>query len=189
MYNLTKRSMDHFLNFFKSEEQKEEEFKDFLKAEYKKDWQAALAWYKEEEELKNIKDKIKKLSEEIIPEAMLSMNLEQLKLDNGVKITVVDNIYAHISEAKKPEAYNWLRDNGLGSIIKNQISVQFDKTQDADAIALKSRLSNEGLPVTHQESIHPSTLKSTVKELVKKGISVPDDTFNIYIGKKTKVQN
>ena len=47
MYNLTKRSMDHFLNFFKSEEQKEEEFKDFLKAEYKKDWQAALAWYKD----------------------------------------------------------------------------------------------------------------------------------------------
>jgi len=142
-----------------------------------------------EDELKGIKDKIKKLSEEIIPEAMLGLNLEQLKLDNGVKISVVDNIYAHISEAKKPEAYNWLRDNGLGSIIKNQISVQFDKTQDADAIALKSRLSNEGLPVTHQESIHPSTLKSTVKELVKKGISVPDDTFNIYIGKKTKVQN
>ncbi len=53
MYNLTKRSMDHFLNFFKSEEKKEEEFKDFLKAEYKKDWQAALAWYREEGTLPN----------------------------------------------------------------------------------------------------------------------------------------
>lgn len=152
-----------------------------------------IKWQKVEEakeaELKDIKDKIKKLSEEIIPEAMLSLNLEQLKLDNGVKISIVDNVYAHISEEKKSLAYDWLRDNGHGSIIKNQISVHFDKTQDADAMILKQRLSNEGLPVTHQESIHPSTLKSTMKELIKKGISVPEDTFNIYIGKKTRVQN
>ena len=67
--------------------------------------------------------------------------------------------------------------------------MQFDKTQDSDAIALKDRLSNEGLPVTHKESIHPSTLKSTVKELVKKGINVPEDTFNIFIGKKAKIQS
>lgn len=141
-----------------------------------------------QEEIKSIQDKIKKLSEEIIPEAMLTLGLDQLKLDNGLKLSVVDNVYAHISEEKKPEAYNWLRNNNLGSIIKNEIGVQFDKTQDAEAMDLKARLSSEGLPVTHKESIHPSTLKSTVKELVKKGVAVPEDTFNIYIGKKTRIQ-
>ena len=141
-----------------------------------------------QEELKSIQDKIKKLSEEIIPEAMLTLGLDQFKLDNGLKLSVVDNVYAHISEEKKPEAYNWLRDNNLGSIIKNEIGVQFDKTQDAEAMDLKARLSSEGLPVTHKDSIHPSTLRSTVKELVKKGVAVPEDTFNIYIGKKTRIQ-
>ena len=53
MFNLTNRAKQHFLNFFKSEDQKEEEFKDFLKAEYKKDWQAAYAWYLEEGTLPN----------------------------------------------------------------------------------------------------------------------------------------
>ena len=53
MYNLTKRSMIHFLNFFKSDDEREEELKDFLKAEYKKDWQAAYAWYLEEGTLPN----------------------------------------------------------------------------------------------------------------------------------------
>jgi hypothetical protein len=101
-------------------------------------------------------------------------------------LSVVDNVYAYISEENKPTCYNWLRDNNLGSIIKNEIGVQFDKTQDAEAIDLKARLSSEGLPVTHKESIHPSTLKSTMKELVKKGISVPD-AFNIHIGKKTRI--
>ena len=141
-----------------------------------------------EAELKDIKDKVRKMSEEIIPEAMQQLNLQQLKLDNGVKISIVDNVYAHISEEKKPKAYDWFRGNGLGSIIKSEVGVQFDKTQDSDAVALKERLISEGLPVTHKESIHPSTLKSTIKELVQKGIDVPDDTFNIFIGKKTKIQ-
>ena len=53
MFNLTKRSIDHFLNFFKSEEKKEQELIDFIKAEYKKDWKAAYAWYLEEGTLPN----------------------------------------------------------------------------------------------------------------------------------------
>ena len=53
MFNLTKRSLNHFLNFFKSDDDKEQELKDFLKAEYKKDWKAAYAWYLEEGTLPN----------------------------------------------------------------------------------------------------------------------------------------
>jgi hypothetical protein len=53
MYNLTNKAKEHFLNFFKSDVDKEEELKDFLKAEYKKDWKAAYAWYLEEGTLPN----------------------------------------------------------------------------------------------------------------------------------------
>ena len=48
MFNLTKRSMDHFLNFFKPKKDKDEDIKDFCQAEYKKDWYAAYRTYKEE---------------------------------------------------------------------------------------------------------------------------------------------
>lgn len=47
MFNLTKRSMNHLLNFF-TQEDPEEGLKDFLKSEYKKDWYAAYQTYKEE---------------------------------------------------------------------------------------------------------------------------------------------
>jgi len=53
MFNLTNKAKNHFLNFFKSDDDKEEELKDFLKAEYKKDWKAAYAWYLEEGTLPN----------------------------------------------------------------------------------------------------------------------------------------
>jgi len=53
MFSITNRAKTHFLNFFKSDDDKEEELKDFLKAEYKKDWKAAYAWYLEEGTLPN----------------------------------------------------------------------------------------------------------------------------------------
>ena len=47
MYNLTAKAMNHFLNFFKSED-KDETIKDFCQAEYKKDWYAAYMTFKQE---------------------------------------------------------------------------------------------------------------------------------------------
>jgi hypothetical protein len=47
MYNLTTKAMNHFLNFFKSED-KDETIKDFCQAEYKKDWYAAYMTFKQE---------------------------------------------------------------------------------------------------------------------------------------------
>ena len=48
MFNLTKRSMDHFLNFFKSKEDKDEKIKEFCQTEYKHDWYAAYMTFKQE---------------------------------------------------------------------------------------------------------------------------------------------
>jgi hypothetical protein len=36
-------------------------------------------------------------------------------------------------------------------------------------------------------SVHPSTLKATVRQLVKDGKSIPDNVFNLFIGQKTKI--
>ena len=47
MFNLTKRSMKHFLNFFNKED-KDQDIKDYCQAEYKKDWYAAYMTFKEE---------------------------------------------------------------------------------------------------------------------------------------------
>jgi hypothetical protein len=45
--------MDHFLNFFKSKEDKDEEIKEFCQAEYKKDWYAAYITFKQEGQFPN----------------------------------------------------------------------------------------------------------------------------------------
>ena len=53
MFNLTKRSMNHFLNFFKPKVDRDEGVKQFCQSEYKKDWYAAYMTFKEEGKFPN----------------------------------------------------------------------------------------------------------------------------------------
>jgi len=48
MFNLTKRSMNHFLNLFAKKGDKDEGIKQYCQSEYKKDWYAAYVTFKEE---------------------------------------------------------------------------------------------------------------------------------------------
>ena len=58
---------------------------------------------------------------------MSEMGLSELKLQDGSHLKVSTSYKAHITEANKEAAYNWLRNNGLGDIIKNEISVSFGR--------------------------------------------------------------
>ena len=79
----------------------------------------------QEDNLKNTKKDIERLSGEVIPTMMSEMGLAELKLEDGSHLKVSTSYKAHITEANKEMAFNWLRDNGLGDIIMNEISVSF----------------------------------------------------------------
>ena len=102
----------------------------------------------EEDNIKNTKKDIERLSGEVIPTMMTEMGLSELKLQDGSHLKVSTSYKAHITEANKEMAFNWLRDNGLGDIIKNEISVSFGRGEDNKAahyaeLAQESRVSTD----------------------------------------------
>ena len=76
-----------------------------------------------ENNLKDLKKEHDRLSGEVIPTMMAEMGLSHLKLTDGSTVDVKPNYSASISIANRDKAFNWLRENGLGDIIKNEISV------------------------------------------------------------------
>ena len=75
-----------------------------------------------EEALKNKKKNHDHLSGEIIPTMMSEMGLSHIKLMDGSSVDVKPNYSANITIANREAAFNWLRNNGLGDIIKNDIT-------------------------------------------------------------------
>ena len=98
----------------------------------------------QEENIKNTKKELEHLSGEVIPTMMAEMGLSHLKLMDGSSVDVKPFYSASITVANKEKAFNWLRNNGLGDIIKNEISVSFGRNEDnkaADYAVLAQELS------------------------------------------------
>ena len=64
---------------------------------------------------------------------MSEMGLSHIKLMDGSSVDVKPNYSANITIANREAAFNWLRNNGLGDIIKNEILVSFGRNEDNKA--------------------------------------------------------
>ena len=140
-----------------------------------------------EEALKNKKKDLERVSGEIIPTLLSEMGLSSLKLADGSAVDVKPYYSASISVSNKEKAYSWLRTNGLGDIIKNEISVSFGRNEDNKAAEYADLAKRQGFQPTQKLKVEPMTLKALVRERVEAGKDMPTDIFNVFVGNRTKI--
>ena len=142
----------------------------------------------QEDAIKQKKKEIEHLSGEVIPTMLSEMGLSFLKLADGSSVEVKTNYSATITQAKKEEAFNWLRENGLGDIIKNEISVSFGRNEDNKAADYAELAKGQGLEPRQKLKVEPMTLKALVRERIEAGKEMPTELFNVFIGNKTTIK-
>jgi len=140
-----------------------------------------------EEHTKNLKEKAKQLSNFDIPKMMQEMNITKLKLKDGASIEVSAFYNARITSEKQEEAFNWLRNNGLGDIIKNDVTVTFGRGEDNKATAYAVLARGQGYEPVQKIGVHTQTLKAVVRERTESGQDMPADLFNTFVGNQTKI--
>ena len=154
-----------------------------------KDLQAQQEQLQQQEDaIKQKKKEIEHLSGEVIPTMLSEMGLSFLKLADGSSVEVKTNYSATITQAKKEEAFKWLRENGLGDIIKNEISVSFGRNEDNKAADYAELAKGQGLEPRQKLKVEPMTLKALVRERIEAGKDMPTELFNIYVGNKTTIK-
>jgi len=142
----------------------------------------------QEDAIKQKKKDIDHLSGEIIPTMLSEMGLSFLKLQDGSSVEVKTNYSATITQANKEAAFNWLRENGLSDIIKNEISVSFGRNEDNKAADYAELAKGQGLEPQQKLKVEPMTLKALVRERMEAGKEMPTELFNIFVGNKTTIK-
>jgi hypothetical protein len=107
--------------------------------------------------------KERELAEQVIPSLMGSLGYKKdtlLPLPSGATIELKEQVFARIPVDKKQEAFDWLRDNDEGGMIKEEV-------------------------VT---SVHPQTLKAWVRGKLEEGVELPQDLFSIFVQKVAKTK-
>tara|TARA_R100000541_G_scaffold9318_3_gene16889 strand:- start:1532 stop:2098 length:567 start_codon:yes stop_codon:yes gene_type:complete len=140
-----------------------------------------------EDNLKKKKEAADKISEEVIPEIMDNMKLKTLKLQDGSAIEVKEIYGASIPVANREGAYKWLRDNDLGDLIKNEITVSFGRGEDNKANDYASLAETNGYQPSQKMKVEPMTLKALYRERVESNQDLPSEHFNLFKGNKTKI--
>ena len=142
----------------------------------------------QEDNLKKTKKEFEHLSGEVIPTMMAEMGLSHLKLMDGSSVDVKPHYSANISVANREKAFNWLRENGLGDIIKNEISVSFGRNEDNKAADYAALAEERGFQPTQKLKVEPMTLKALVRERLEAGKEMPTEIFNVFVGNKTTIK-
>ena len=142
---------------------------------------------KDEERLSQKKAQADKLSQQVIPEIMDSMKLKTMKLKDGSAIEVKEIYSATIPLDKREGAFNWLRNNDLGDLIKNEITVSFGRNEDNKASEYANLAESNGYQPVQKLKVEPMTLKALYRERVEKNLDLPSEHFNLFKGNKTKI--
>ena len=141
-----------------------------------------------EENLKQKKKDLDVISAEVIPTMMSEMGLSQLKLMDGSMIDVKPFYNATITVANRESAFNWLRQNGLGDIIKNEMVVSFGRGEDNKAAEYAELAKSQGLQPAQKLKVEPMTLKALVRQRIEAGQEMPTEIFSIFVGNKTTIK-
>jgi len=140
-----------------------------------------------EEALADLKLEFKDISQQKLPDAMRECNLAEIKLSDGSKVSVQQFYSARIGKEREEEAFAWLKQNGHEDIIKNVVSVQFGRGEDESAVGVLDTLTAQGYTPSNKRWVEPMTLKAFAREQVENGTDLPFETFNVYVGQKTKI--
>tara|TARA_A100000171_G_scaffold51767_1_gene67196 strand:- start:1004 stop:1549 length:546 start_codon:yes stop_codon:yes gene_type:complete len=141
-----------------------------------------------EDNIKNLRNEERLLSENEIPNLMQQSGISSLKLTDGSSVEVKPFYAAKIPTSKTDEAFDWLSSNGYGDLIKNQVSLTFGKSEDNAANSLVEDLKSKGHNVSQKKKVEPMTLKAFVREQIQSGQKLPMDLFGVYVSNKTTIK-
>ena len=140
-----------------------------------------------EESVLKLKEKAKTLSQYEIPMMMEEMHITKLKLKDGESVEIKKIYGASIPQEHQEAAFTWLRENDLGDIIKNDITVTFGRGEDNKAASYAELAKGQGFEPVQKIGVNPMTLKALVRERLQSGQDVPADLFKPFEGNQTKI--
>ncbi len=140
-----------------------------------------------EESINKLKEQARTLSQVEIPAMMQEMHITKLKLKDGESVEVKPFYSAAIIPEVQEQAFTWLRNNGLGDIIKNDITVTFGRGEDNKAAQYAVLARGQGFEPVQKVGVHAQTLKAVVRERLESGQEMPSDLFKTFAGNQTKI--
>jgi len=141
-----------------------------------------------EKQLKQTKQDLLQLTDRDLPDMMLEVGMLKFSLGDGAEVTLKATYGGYIKLENRPQAFEWLRENGYDDIIKNKVSSTFGRGEDDQANAFVAFAKKEGYEVDQKMDIAPQTLKKFIKIMTTEGNDYPSTLFGAHNGQRAVIK-
>lgn len=144
-----------------------------------------------ENDLTLTKEKLRRVMEQDLPEAMDEVGMSKFVLDDGTTVTIKPFYSASIPEDRKEEAFEWLKEHDFDGMIKAEVKVSFGKGEFEVAQSFLNFIrgfNEKAIDPDYKENVHWQTLRAWVKEQVEGGAAIPLDMFGVFVGRKADLK-
>ena len=152
-----------------------------------------------ESALAALKQVQRQISEVDIPTKMKEMGMLEFVTTEGVKLKVKSFYTGYIPTIKaclksqelaerRQKCIDYLSKDENSSLVKNELSISFSKTQHNEAKDLKAELEKKGYAPTLNESVNANSLKSHINVVKEKGLEFDDELFKVFLKTETKIE-
>lgn len=142
-----------------------------------------------EEQLKGLNGKLLQVSGEDIPEILDETGLSEVRLTDGTKVIVKENLRVSVGKTSQYRApvLSWLEREGHDDVIKDQVVALFGKGEGDKAEALLEAAKEFTPSVDRDRSVHSQTFAALLRELLADGEDVPLDELGVFVQRQTKL--
>ena len=117
-----------------------------------------------------------------LPQMMDAIGMSEFKLSSGEKITIRP---FYSGRANTLEAFNWLRRNGGGDMIKHELIVKTKGDLDEEELRMaKKVLQDLEIPFDEKDTVHHATLGAFIRERTEAGDDLSEAPLNVFIGRR-----
>ena len=140
-----------------------------------------------EKRLKDEKRELRVITDERLPEAMEALGFEKLVLTDGAQVEIKETVSLTINKADRPEAHEWLDDNGYGDITKYIVTIVCGRGDDELLEQIRTLCAKLGIPFKEETKVESATLRGWGREMVAAGVSLPW-FFNLWHGHRATLR-
>lgn len=143
-----------------------------------------------EEQLKEAQEALTEVQDRRLPALMEALEVEEHTFSGGLTVKIHTSIQGSLPKESKAEALQWLEAHGHAEIIKREITANFGRGEEDRAAELQRYLRERypDFPVKMDRSVHPSTLKSFVRQQLSEGVALPMRAFGVYQRRAAKIK-
>ena len=122
-----------------------------------------------QDRLKEANDKLRSISEEALPNAMIAAGVSEFKLTNGMKVTYKEDLKTSVPRNNKAAVIGHMREWGYDGAVKTEFVANLGKGNNQATDAFVGLAEKMNVDATVAEDIATATVKKALKERMREG--------------------